>query len=208
MRGGAPCAARHDMEQFFSAFDAFLSSGSIGMYIFIFFGKILEVSLGTLRIVLINRGERLKGSIVAAVEITLWIVIASSVLDGWRQDVMKAVIYVLAYSCGNYCGSRLDEFLAFGLSSLQIVVPTLEETKKLSTYLQAQGYGVTAIDVYGRDANEHYMLLMIIKRKLLKAVLAEIQENCPAAMVTVSDVKTVRGGYMRSASKRRGSLTK
>ena len=190
------------MQAFFTWFDAFLSSGSFWVYIVIFFGKVLEVSLCTLRIVLINRGERVKGSLIAIIEITLWLIIASSVLDGWKNDIGKATSYALAYAGGNYIGSWLDELLAFGLSSLQIVVPTLEETKKLANYLQSQGYGVTSIDVKGKDANSHYMLIMMIKRKLLKSVMEEIQQTCPAAMITVSDVKTVRGGYMRNAKQR------
>lgn len=164
--------------------------------------------MGTLRIVLINRGERLKGSIIAFIEIIFWLVIASSVLEGWKQDVFKGLTYALAYAAGNYAGSWLDEWLAFGLSSLQIVVPTLEETKKLSLYLQSLGYGITSIDVKGRNADNHCMLLMMIKRKNLKAVMDEIQQYCPAAMITVSDVKAVRGGYMRSGGKRRGALNK
>lgn len=196
------------MDAFFEMLDVFLSGKTVWVYLFIVAGKVLEVSMGTLRIVLINRGERLKGSLVAAVEITLWLVIASSVLAGWREDVLKAVAYIVAYATGNYVGSWLDELLAFGLSSLQIVVPTQEETTKLATYLQAQGYGVTTMDVHGRAESDHWMLILIIKRKLLKAVLDDIQHTCPAAMITVSDVKTVRGGYMRNASRRRGTLTK
>jgi len=196
------------MQQFFAWLDAFLASGSPWVYMLIFFGKIFEVSMGTLRIVLINRGERFKGALISGVEIILWLVIASSVLEGWKEDMLKGVAYVAAYMCGNYVGSWLDEFLAFGLSSLQIVIPTLEETKKLSIYLQSQGYGVTSMDVRGRENSDRYMLMLVIKRKTLKAVMADIQHNCPAAMITVSDVKTVRGGYMRSAGKRKGALNK
>lgn len=185
-----------------------MSSGSFWVYVFILVGKILEVSMGTLRIVLINRGERLKGSIIAFIEIVFWLVIASSVLEGWKQDAFKGLAYAVAYALGNYIGSWLDEWLAFGLSSLQIVVPTLEETKKLSIYLQSLGYGITSIDVKGRNADDHCMLLMMIKRKNLKPVMDEIQQYCPAAMITVSDVKAVRGGYMRSGGKRHSALNK
>ena len=97
------------MQAFFTWFDAFLSSGSFWVYIVIFFGKVLEVSLCTLRIVLINRGERVKGSLIAIIEITLWLIIASSVLDGWKNDIGKAISYALAYAGGNYAGSWLDD---------------------------------------------------------------------------------------------------
>ena len=38
------------MTAFFEAFSAFLATGTIWVYLVIFFGKIVEVSLGTLRI--------------------------------------------------------------------------------------------------------------------------------------------------------------
>ena len=196
------------MSGFFDALHTFLASKSIWVYVFIFLGRIGDVSMGTLRIVLINRGERIKGTLTAFIEVVLWLVVASSVLEGWTEDIFKALTYCLAYACGNYVGSRLDELLAFGMSSLQIVIPTLEEVKRVGGELQARGYGVTSIDVFGKDDAKHYMLLMVIKRKLLNDALSDIAQLCPAAMVTVSDVKTVRGGYMRSAGKRRASLMK
>ena len=196
------------MTEFFDALHTFLASNSLWVYVFIFFGRIGDVSMGTLRIVLINRGERFKGSLVAFIEVVLWLVVASSVLVGWTSDIWKAVAYCLAYACGNYVGSWLDELLAFGMSSLQIVVPTLAEVKQLASNLQGRGYGVTSIDVHGKGATQHYMLIMIIKRKLLREAMDEITHLCPTAMVTVSDVKTVRGGYMRSSGKRRGSMMK
>ena len=47
-----------------------------------------------------------------------------------------------------------------------------------------------------------------INRAEALAVMDEIQQYCPAAMITVSDVKAVRGGYMRSGGKRRGPFRK
>lgn len=58
----------------------FLQSDSIWIYFIIFFGKITEVTFATLRIVLINRGERVKGSLVALIEVFLWIYVTGTVL--------------------------------------------------------------------------------------------------------------------------------
>jgi len=197
------------MQEFMSAYfamqDSFLNSGSFLVYLFIFFGKVLEVSLGTLRIVLINRGERVKGGILAFVEICLWLIIASSVIAGYKEDVGKALAYALAYACGNFAGSWLDERLAFGLSSVQVLLSNLEDMNRLRDFLSAQGFGVTAMEVSGRDESTRYMLLVIIKRKLLKETLENVNRLCPKAMVTVSDVKTVKGGYMRAVPKRGGA---
>lgn len=188
------------MNQFLQDVAAFALGNSVWVYLFIFFGKILEVSFGTLRIVLINRGERTIGSAIAFVEITLWLLVASSVLAGFREDFWKGVVYALAFSIGNYLGSWLDEMLAFGLSSLQIVISGEEKTRFVEESLRSKGFGITSMDVHGRDC-DHNMLMMTINRRNLGEIIHWLETNCSDAVVTVGDVKTQRGGYMKTVAR-------
>ena len=191
------------MNEFLQAIETFAKGSTIWVYLFIFFGKILEVSFGTLRIVLINRGERTIGALIAVIEITLWLVIASSVLTGFKDDFLKGIVYAVAFACGNYIGSWLDELLAFGLSSMQVVMPDLESAKEAEACLRAKGFGMTTIDVHGRD-NDRSMLIMTMQRKRLPEAIAILEDQCNGAVVTVSDIKTQRGGYLERAM--RGQL--
>lgn len=186
------------MNELLQAIEQFAQGTTIWVYLFIFFGKILEVSFGTLRIVLINRGERTVGSMIAIIEITLWLVVASSVLAGFREDFLKGIVYAVAFACGNYIGSWLDELFAFGLSSVQVVLPNMETAKAAEECLRAKGFGLTSLDVHGRD-DDRAMLLMTMQRKRLSEALALVERSCPGAVVTVSDIKTQRGGYLERA---------
>ena len=186
------------MNEFLQAIETFAKGSTIWGYLFIFFGKILEVSFGTLRLVLINRGERTIGAIIAVIEITLWLVIASSVLTGFKDDFLKGIVYAVAFACGNYIGSWLDELLAFGLSSVQVVLPDLTSAKEAEERLRAKGFGMTTIDAHGRD-NDRSMLIMTMQRKRLPEALAILEDQCNGAVVTVSDIKTQRGGYLERA---------
>jgi len=186
------------MNEFLQAIETFAKGSTIWVYLFIFFGKILEVSFGTLRIVLINRGERTIGAIIAVVEITLWLIIASSVLTGFKDDFLKGIVYAVAFACGNYIGSWLDELLAFGLSSVQVVLPDLASAKEAEERLRTKGFGMTTIDAHGRD-NDRSMLIMTMQRKRLPEALAILQDQCNGAVVTVTDIKTQRGGYLARA---------
>jgi len=186
------------MNEFLQAIEAFAKGSTIWVYLFIFFGKILEVSFGTLRIVLINRGERTIGSLIAIVEITLWLIVASSVLVGFKYDFLKGIVYAVAFACGNYIGSWLDELLAFGLSSMQVVLPDLASAKEAEACLRARGFGMTTIDVHGRD-NDRSMLIMTMQRKRLPEAIATLEDQCNGAVVTVTDIKTQRGGYLERA---------
>lgn len=186
------------MNEFLQAIEQFAQGTTIWVYLFIFFGKILEVSFGTLRIVLINRGERTVGSMIAIIEITLWLVVASSVLMGFREDFLKGIVYAVAFACGNYIGSWLDELFAFGLSSMQVVLPNMESARAAEECLRAKGFGLTSLDVHGRD-DDRAMLLMTMQRKRLSEAIALVERSCPGAVVTVSDIKTQRGGYLERA---------
>ena len=186
------------MNEFLQSIETFALGSTVWVYLFIFFGKILEVSFGTLRIVLINRGERTIGSLIAILEISLWLIVASSVLVGFKTDFLKGIVYALAFACGNYIGSWLDELLAFGLSSMQVVLPDLESAKEAEACLRAKGFGITTLDVHGRD-DDRSMLIMTMQRKRLPQAIAILEEHCNGAVVTVSDIKTQRGGYLERA---------
>ncbi len=190
------------MGNFFEALAVFAKSQSVWVYLFIFFGKMLEVSTSTLRLVLINRGIRAVGSMIAVLEITLWLVITSTVMAGFQSDPLKILVYAVAFGLGNFIGSWLDEKLAFGLSSIQVVVPDEETAHTLCCALREKGYGITSMDVHGIDDERRFMLLLMIRRKLLSEALDLIGKLTDKAVITVSDVKVQKGGYMRGPSAR------
>ena len=87
----------------------FTAGTTLAVYLFIFIGKIVEVTLGTFSTVLINKGIRFVGIIVGVVEYTLWLLITTSVMIGYKDDPVKILILVSASAIGKYCGSWLDE---------------------------------------------------------------------------------------------------
>lgn len=186
------------MNEFLQAIETFAKGSTIWVYLFIFLGKILEVSFGTLRIVLINRGERTIGSLIAIIEITLWLIVASSVLTGFKEDFLKGIVYAVAFACGNYIGSWLDELFAFGLSSMQVVLPDLATAREAEACLREKGFGMTTIDAHGRD-DDRSILIMTMQRKRLPEAIATLETHCIGAVVTVSDIKALRGGYLARA---------
>jgi len=191
------------MTNFFEALGNFTSGHTVWVMLFIFFGKVIEVSLATLRIVLINRGERIVGAIIAFIEVLLWLVIASSVLNDYQSAPLKMFIYAGAFGVGNFMGSWLEERLAFGLCSIQTVVMDAETSALISESLRKQGFGVTELEVQGRDGDPRFMLMQVVKRRLVNESTTIIQKLYPNAVITISDVKSLKGGYMRGAQGRK-----
>ncbi len=172
----------------------FLQNMGIGIYFVIFFGKILEVTVSTIRMVLINRGERIKGTILAFFDVLLWLVITGTVLQGFQDDPLRMLVFALAFSVGNYLGSWFEDKLAFGLSSIQIVVPESEESKKLATILRDSGFGVTVLKGTGRSG-ERDLLLLFLKRKQINTAKTIIDNTYAGAVIVVNDSRVIRGGF-------------
>ncbi len=163
-------------------------------YVAILLAKIVEVSLMTVRMVLITKGERKIGAMIAFFEVLLWVVIVSTVLKDISSDPIKAVVYALGFSLGSYFGSKVEEKIGIGVSEVKAIVKE-EHGPEVVAYLRNEGFAVTVVEGSGKNHARH-MLFMYVKRKKVKHViemLTSFQEN---AVIMVSDTKPVYGGYL------------
>ena len=163
------------------------------VYLGIFLVKMIEVSIATIRIVLITKEERLKAGIIAFFEVLIWIGVVSVVLDGITEDPLKAVVYALAFALGNVLGSKLENKIGIGTVSIEVIVHKADG-KPVSQALRQQGIPVTAIDAYGmNDARE--LLLMRVPRRKAKKTMKLVRSLVTDCVITITDVKPVSGGY-------------
>lgn len=174
----------------------FLQQPSIWVYLFIFFGKIVEVAIATVRLVLINRGERLKGAITAFFEVSLWLLITGTVLVGFQTDIIRCVVFALAFALGNYMGSWLEGKLAFGLCSIQVIINKDENSDILIAELRENGFGVTMIEGEGKTGRRE-ILMLHLKRKRIPTAIALIKQKLCNAVITVNDVRVISGGFIK-----------
>jgi uncharacterized protein YebE (UPF0316 family) len=170
------------------------------IYIAIFVAKLVEVSLATVRNVMINRGEKLVASLIGFVEVLIWIIVVSNVLSTIQHDLIKVVVYCLAFSSGNYLGIIIEGKLALGTACIQVMVTEEMEAENkhsdLRQLLRDKGFGVTTVPAYGID-REVSVIMIYLKRKSVPEALELIHSNAPAALVTVNDVRQMRGGFIR-----------
>jgi uncharacterized protein YebE (UPF0316 family) len=174
----------------------FLTKPSVWLYLFVFIGKILEVAVSTVRIVLINRGERVKGSITGFFEVSLWLIVTGTVLVGFQEDLLRCLIFAIAFALGNYVGSWIEAKLAFGLCSIQVIVNKDEESEALVQMLRDKGFAVTLLEGEGK-AGKREILLLHLKRKSIPAAMAMIKGRLSNAVITVNDIRAINGGFIK-----------
>lgn len=161
--------------------------------------KAFEVSIGTLRVILVNKGYRKQGVILAFFEIILWVFIASKVISGINTAPIKGVIYSLGYALGVYLGSKLENKLAFGKILIQINT-TVDFSDLMAEVLRDNGLGVTTVDAKGKDSTRA-LLMVYANRKGKDGILKLVHQIDEDAMVTINDVSSLSGGFV-SSSKR------
>ena len=83
---------------------------------------------------------------------------------------MKVIVFAVAYAIGNYMGAWLDEKLAFGTSSIQVIVPEGEESTKLAEILRENKYAVTILEGQGKDGLRNIMYLHLSRKRIPKVL--------------------------------------
>lgn len=166
------------------------------LYLIILVAKIIEVSISTFRIVIINKGERVKGAVLGFVEILIWLLVVSSVLNNITEDPFKILAYAAGFSLGNFMGVTIESKIAVGLASIQCVV-NVETGEILAEILRDESYGVTIIDGKGRDESKKTLLFIQLKRKKIPEAIKIIKQTAPNAFITVNDIKSMVGGFIK-----------
>lgn len=165
----------------------------------IFFAKVIEVSIGTLRIIYINKGYRTLGAGLALIEILLWVFVASRVIIGVADAPMKGVMYSLGFAAGVYLGSILENYLAVGKIFIQAIIMR-EEASKVTKALRDAGYGVTALAAQGK-AKSRKVLMIFANRKNKDDIINLINEMDDDALIVANEVSMIKGGYVNSFRK-------
>ena len=161
------------------------------IYVMIFFLKILSVSLGTVRLVLMARGHRLFASLAAAAEISIWLYVTGTVLLGISEDPLKAVVYVLGVMVGIYLGLALEDKLAIGFSQIEIIT-TQSEASIITDTLRGEGYRITTYDCDGLEGKKTSLIMKVLRKDIPSTV--ERLKEYDHLFVTITDIRKVTVG--------------
>ena len=129
--------------------------------------RIIDVTLGTLRIIFVSRGDRTIAPILGFFETLIWIVVISQLMQNLNNP-LTYFAYALGFALGNYIGIRAEDKLAMGHLVVRLFV-TKGEDELMKKIIDA-GFGVTSIKGKGAT-NEVTVLYSLIKRKSVDSFL-------------------------------------
>lgn len=164
--------------------------------IVIFVGRICDVTLGTLRIIFVSKGEKKKAPIVGFFEVFIWVVIISQVFAN-ANSIISYIAYAGGYATGNYVGILVENKIAFGFQLLRIY--TKKDGHELTRLLNKSGFGSTSIKGQGA-VSEVDIIETVVSRKSQKKVIAIIDSFDPNAFYLIEDIRSKQKGIFALSS--------
>jgi len=160
---------------------------SIVLPLFIFFARIIDVSLGTIRIILVSKGYKNQASILSFIEIFIWIIVISRIIQHIDQWI-NYFAYAGGFAVGNYVGMLIEERMTLGHELIRII--TRMNPSNLTAALRKEGFGITVLKGNGMEG-EVGVIYVIIRRSHLRRVRELIGQYNPQALYTIEDIRYV-----------------
>ena len=162
----------------------------------VFFGRICDVTLGTLRIIFVSKGERYKAPIVGFFEVFIWVVIISQIF-AHSNSLVSYIAYAGGYAAGNFIGILVENKIAFGYVLFRVY--TKKDGHQLVQLLNKNNFGSTIIKGEG-VISEVDIIETVISRKMQRQVRKIIDNFDPDAFYLIEDIRSKQKGIFSLAS--------
>jgi len=169
----------------------------------IFLARICDVTLGTLRIVFISKGDKIIAPLLGFLEVLIWLIAITQVMEN-LSNVASYLAWAGGFATGNFLGLRVEQKLALGQVVVRVI--TVEAADNLVERLKGRGYRLTCVDARGTRGKVN-LLFMIVKRKKLEEVIGIIRSFNPQAFYSIEDVRSVsEADITENSAKEQSSL--
>jgi len=170
----------------------FLTSlaGTVWLPILIFFARIFDVTIGTVRIIFIARGKKYLAPLLGFVETFTWILVVSQIVRS-ISGVWSLVGYAAGFAAGTLVGMFVEERLAIGTLMVRTIIPG--DVGEVISRLRGAGFGVTCVAGSGAQGPVT-VVYTVIKRKDIQAVVTIIHSLHPRAFLSIEEVRSAEKG--------------
>lgn len=160
--------------------------------ILIFCARVLDVSIGTFRIILVSRGYRNIAPFFGFFEVLIWITAIGQILKN-LNGLPSYIFYAAGFAAGTFAGMKLESVISIGFQSIRII--TTEKVTALPLTLREEGFGITTLNGRGMKG-EVLVIYTTVPRGKVKQVLEIIEALEPNSFITIEDVRSYKSGFV------------
>ena len=162
----------------------FLQAYPWALPLVIFFGRICDVTRGTLRIIFVG-----------FFGVFIWVVVISQIFSH-ANDLTAYLAYAGGYATGNFVGILVENKIALGYFLIRIY--TKKGSAALIHELNTNGFGSTHIRGEGA-ISEVSIIETVVSRKSERRVVNLVTTFDPNAFYVITDIRSKRKGFFSAA---------
>jgi uncharacterized protein YebE (UPF0316 family) len=164
----------------------------------IFALRVFNMSIGTIRMIIANRGERVMSSALAFIEALAFIYSIAQVTAN-LNNVPNMLAYCGGFAVGNYVGILLEQ--RFFVTFVTVNIISRFKGHEIAEALRAAGYGVTETTGEGREGAVTILRSMVSNRNVPQ-LLSMVQQIHSEAFVAVEPARPLYRGWLGTGSLR------
>lgn len=151
--------------------------------------RIVDVSIGTIRTILVVQGRKYLAGLAGFVEVLIWVIAIRFVFQHLDQ-VWNLIGYAAGFSLGNILGITIEQKIGLGYVQLNVISKHL--TDQIADSLRKLKYGLTILPGEGGSGGVA-IIVLIVSRKFQKKVVAIIESIDKSAFITIQHSLPYRG---------------
>jgi uncharacterized protein YebE (UPF0316 family) len=155
--------------------------------LFIFLARIIDVTIGTARVIFVSRGYKVMAASAGFVEVLIWLIAMGQIIRNLTNPVCY-IAYAAGFALGNYIGITLAEWLSLGIVLIRIIVN--KNGDPLVQALKAGNFGVTSLEGKGAYGSVN-IVFTIVQRRQVEEVIQIIKTFNPEAFYSIEEVGSV-----------------
>ena len=155
--------------------------------ILIIIARIVDVSIGTLRIMFVMSGRKNIAFLAGFLESLVWLLAIAQIMQNLTNPI-SYLAYPLGFALGTFFGIMLEEKLALGNVVVRLI--TKKPADQLIDHLSRKNFRYTNVDAESNEGPVN-VLFTVVKRQNLDELLTLINKHNPKASFTIENVKKV-----------------
>lgn len=159
----------------------------------IFSLRLIDVSMGTVRTIMVMRGMRKWAAMIGFVEVSIWVVAISRVI-GQVNNILSVIGYGGGFAAGTLLGMWIEDKLALGHVDIRVISTTKGQT--ITQTIREAGYGATQLQAEGQSGPV-YVTSIVASRKEIPDIIRLVNKADATAFVTIEEARRVMRGHQR-----------
>lgn len=160
--------------------------------LFIMSLRIIDVSLATLRTLMIMQGRVWPSGAIGFVESAVWVIAISFVVQNLNNP-WNILGYAGGFALGNMIGIVIEKKI--GLGFIQAYIVSLKKAGEIADLLRKRNFGVTKLPGEGSSGNVSILMILTL-RKRQKELMKLVDHLDHTAFISINSATPSRG-YMQ-----------